>query len=122
MTWMAGQSAMASSVTGWPLVLGSSAPHYFGSVQERCITPHPLWWAIGNTPFERESVFQRQVDKGLSDAKAIELTRALGRDWVLGSDSFHIHLESLTDRRLTKRKPGRPLKVSTAKSIASPIK
>jgi putative transposase len=108
MIWMAGQSVIATEAMGWPLQMVSSVPHYSGNHQEVCITPHALWWELGNTPFERESTFRQRLDLGLTDARAIQLCRSLGRNWVLASQEFLTLLGRLTERRLIKGSPGRP--------------
>src|SRR5690348_13748911 len=35
----------------------SSHRFYIGAVPDRVVTPHPLFWALGNTPFAREQAY-----------------------------------------------------------------
>ena len=43
----------------------SSHAHYLGQRVDSLITPHPLFWELGNTPFEREAAYAELVQSGL---------------------------------------------------------
>lgn len=88
----------------------SSHAHYIGLRQDRLVTPHPLWWTLGNTPFAREAAYAELVHAGLSMAQQSALTDATLRGWALGSDAFAAQLQTQTVRRTTPRQPGRPPK------------
>ncbi len=88
----------------------SSHAHYIGLRQDRLVTPHPLWWTLGNTPFAREAAYAELVHAGLSMAQQTALTDATLRGWALGSDAFAAQLQTQTVRRTTPRQPGRPPK------------
>jgi len=90
----------------------SSHAHYVGLRQDRLVTPHPLWWTLGNTPFAREAAYAELVHAGLSMAQQTALTDATLRGWALGSDAFAAQLQTQTVRRTTPRLPGRPPKRS----------
>lgn len=91
----------------------SSHAHYIGLRQDRLMTPHPLWWTLGNTPFAREAAYADLVNAGLSAEQQRALTDATLHGWVLGSEVFAAQLQSHTLRRTTPRKPGRPPKSSS---------
>lgn len=92
----------------------SSHAHYIGQRQDRLVTPHALWWTLGNTPFAREAAYADMVHAGLSVAQQTALTDATLRGWALGSDVFVAQLQAHTERRTGPQRPGRPPKPSTA--------
>lgn len=111
MLWMAEKSQQTAQRMGLAVTQTGSTSHYQGMVQERGITPPTGWWQMGNTPFARETAFAQALSHGLGSSRMQELDQTLGTQWVLGDASFLRTLESLTDRRLEKSKPGRPRKV-----------
>ncbi len=86
----------------------SSHAHYAGLRADRMVTPHPLYWALGNTPFAREAAYARLVQEGLSPQLQLSLTEAALQGWALGSPDFVSELQKKTDRRLSRASPGRP--------------
>ena len=48
----------------------SSHGHYAGLRHDRLITPHPLYWTLGNTPFAREAAYAELVRAGVAPADA----------------------------------------------------
>ena len=86
----------------------SSHAHYIGLRTDRLVTPHPLWWTLGNTPFAREAAYAEMVHAGVGDSQQAAMTDATLRGWALGSDQFVADLQKLTDRRAAPRSPGRP--------------
>ncbi len=86
----------------------SSHSHYVGARNDRLITPHPLFWELGNTPFARESRYRELVQAGVSPEQRIALGHAVTSGWVLGDEGFVARLQGSTRRRLTRSAPGRP--------------
>lgn len=86
----------------------SSHAHYIGQRQDRLISPHPLVWSLGNTPFAREAAYVEWVQTGISARERDALTDATLRGWVLGGPVFVGELQQLTDRRVAQKRPGRP--------------
>lgn len=86
----------------------SSHRHYVGQGSDRRITPHPVYWRLGNTPFAREAAYAEMVRSGLSEAQLTVITNALLHGWPLGESDFMVALQAQTDRRVSKGKPGRP--------------
>ena len=39
----------------------SSAPHHLGVKADPLVSDHALFWALGNTPFEREAMWRRRL-------------------------------------------------------------
>jgi putative transposase len=88
----------------------SSARHHLGLASDPLLTDHPLYWAIGNTPFEREAAHRRLLERALTTEQTIEIERATAKGWALGSDSFKRALEDGSGRRVQPRRRGRPRK------------
>ncbi len=93
----------------------SSYGHYAGLRTDRIITPHPLVWALGNTPFAREAAYAELVQSGISPVQQKALTDSALRGWALGEPHFVAELQKQTERRVSKSTPGRP--PSAAKSL-----
>lgn len=88
----------------------SSVHHHLGRTREALIVDHPLYWSLGNTPFDRELAFRRAVESGLPEAQLKPLLAAAERSWALGSERFLKRVAEITDRPLAPRPRGRPRK------------
>ncbi len=88
----------------------SSYAHYVGLRTDRLITPHALYWHLGNTPFAREAAYAELVHAGISADQQGALTQATLSGWALGDAGFVADLQAQTDRRLLKTKAGRPFR------------
>lgn len=88
--------------------LWSSHLHYLGARQDRLITPHPLYWELGNTPFAREAAYADLVQAGVNPVQQAALTEATLRGWALGESDFVADLQKQTTRRVAKTSAGRP--------------
>lgn len=86
----------------------SSYGHYAGLRIDKLLTPHPLVWGLGNTPFAREAAYVELVQAGLTSAQHATLTDAVLRGWALGEPEFLESLQKKTARRVRKGVPGRP--------------
>lgn len=86
----------------------SSYAHNAGVQQDSLVRSHAQYWALANTPFAREAAYQRTVEHGVSAAVAEEVLAAASKGWALGSPDFVAQLQHQTQRRLTRRRPGRP--------------
>jgi putative transposase len=101
------RSGLCSDLGNYPW---SSYGHHAGLRQDPLITDHPMYWALGNTPFDREVGYRALMENGLTDAETAALDEALHKTWPLGSDRFKQLLEKQTSRRVTPAKRGRPPK------------
>ena len=88
----------------------SSHRHCIGQVSDKMVTPHALFWGLGNTPFAREAAYAELVQAGLAQTDKDHLTRSALSGWALGSADFVGALQQSTPRRLAPRKAGRPFK------------
>jgi putative transposase len=86
----------------------SSHSQYVGPRSDRLVTPHALYWALGNTPFSREAAYAELVQAGVARDQQSALINATLKAWALGDDAFMQQLEGQTTRRLLKGKAGRP--------------
>ncbi len=106
------QPVQAALVSGMEDYSWSSYAHHIGSAKDVLITDHPGYWALGNTPFDREAAYKRlsETPPAADLSEAIEL--ATWKGWALGSDEFKKQLEKLTSRRLHPVRRGRPAKLA----------
>lgn len=86
----------------------SSYGHYAGLRTDKLVTPHPLFWGLGNTPFAREAAYVELVRNAITPEQQQALTRSALGGWALGSPDFVADLQKRTTRRVTKIQAGRP--------------
>ena len=86
----------------------SSHGHYIGRRPDRLITPHPLYWELGNTPFAREAAYAALVASGITAQQQQALTNSALRGWALGEPDYVADLQKRTVRRVSKTRAGRP--------------
>jgi putative transposase len=90
----------------------SSHGHFIGQHLDKLVTPHPLYWELGNTPFAREATYADWVQAGISSVQQQALTDAALSGWALGEPDFVADLQKRTARRVAKGSAGRPLSVT----------
>jgi putative transposase len=95
----------------------SSASHHLGGRRDPLVVDHPVYWGLGNTPFDREASYRRLLESGVSQADLRALTEAGLKSWALGSSAFLAALSERTSRPLVVRRRGRPRKSSDASPI-----
>jgi len=88
----------------------SSYAHQVGVRHDPLVTPHALYWALGNTPFSREAAYRGVVEAGLGSEQVGMLTRSTLKGWALGDSDFIRELQEHVGRRVTPQKAGRPFK------------
>lgn len=98
----------AGMVTRAADYLWSSHVHWLGARHDKLLTPHALYWALGNTPFAREAAYAALVQAGIGETQHQALTRATLGGWALGEPDFVQSLQQLTPRRVVPAKAGRP--------------
>jgi putative transposase len=86
----------------------SSHPHYVGRRADRLVTPHALYWELGNTPFARDQAYSELVRSGISRQQEQALTDSALRGWALGEADYVAELQRRTQRRLAPAQAGRP--------------
>jgi putative transposase len=89
----------------------SSYAHHAGARPDSLITDHAEYWALGNTPFQREAAYIELAERALTSDDIAALSAALLKGWPLGSDSFKQELQNKAKRQVLPAKRGRPFKV-----------
>lgn len=117
MLWIEGQvwAAVSGGSTG---AAGSgdcsSLAHHLGRATDPLIQDHQAFWALGNTPFEREAVWRRRLLEGQPLSVTSRLLQAVQGGWALGDKAFQERLAKVASRPLVPRPRGRPRKLATA--------
>jgi putative transposase len=88
----------------------SSYKHLIGQKIDKLVTPHALYWGLGNTPFAREAAYAEFVASGLSASLQKELTDSALKGRVVGRPEFLKSLQKATQRQILPQKAGRPFK------------
>lgn len=95
----------------------SSGAHHLGRRSDPLVSDHSLYWALGNTPFDREVAYRKLLDEGLTVSQATAITGALHKGWALGGATFVAELEKGSERRLTPLPRGRPKKQAESGAV-----
>jgi putative transposase len=101
------QPELAGLVTEAESYLWSSLHHHLGHAVDPVIDDHPVVWALGNTPFERQLAYKHLCLQPFDAARFERIKWALARGWVLGSADFLDELSQASERPLEPRKRGR---------------
>lgn len=93
--------------------VASSAAHHFGRRVDPLVSDHPLFWHLGNTPFEREAAYRRLCDGPVPAASSTAVQQATERGWALGDAAFLDELARQQARRLQPQRRGRRAAIAT---------
>jgi putative transposase len=99
------RAGLVSNLHDWPW---SSLLHHLGLRQDAMVTDHPAFWALGNTPFEREAAYARWLEDGIPAPELERITQTLMRGQTLGEAPFLSSLGEQLGRNLKPAKRGRP--------------
>jgi putative transposase len=105
------RSGLVQKSEDWPW---SSYRHHIGSETISWVSDHSLYWALGNTPFERQSAWQRFVIDSFNKEQIETVSSHLLKGWPLGNPSFLKQIAGKVARPVAKRRPGRPIKETVA--------
>ncbi|RTL32991.1 MAG: transposase [Burkholderiales bacterium] len=89
----------------------SSAAHHLGLARQGLISEHPLYWSMGNTPFEREHAYREFIDQGVAPKEQLLFTEAVLRGRPVASEAFLKPLAGEHERVVVRRPRGRPRKL-----------
>jgi putative transposase len=92
----------------------SSYHHHAGFRVDPVITDHALYWALGNTPFQREAAYVALGRENLSEAEHARIEAAVLKGWPLASDDYKARLQQTINRQVLPAKRGRPFKKPAA--------
>jgi putative transposase len=102
----------SGAVTAGPTAEGagawSSLAHHLGRERDPMLTDPPEFWALGNTPFERQAAYAFLIEASLPAAEVGRITAALRRGWPVGSPAFVAALAERAGRPASPRPRGRP--------------
>lgn len=88
----------------------SSHRHHLGLAADPLVSPHNVYWALGNTPFDREAAY-RELFEGPPAVSDANLTEDLLMGHPIAESAFLAHLEARTGQQWARRRVGRPRKV-----------
>ena len=95
--------------------LWSSYAHHAGIADSPMLTDHPLFGALGNTPFARQAAYRELCAEGMGATESQRISDATNKGWALGEGDFLSQISDTANRRpqpLPRR--GRPRKVNSA--------
>jgi len=87
----------------------SSAAHHLGRRRDPLVHEHAGYWALGNTPFEREAKYRLAMAALLPAARLETVRRHVHSGWPLLSAEAAKTFELTQQRPSAPRKRGRPL-------------
>lgn len=99
------RAGLVGAAADWPW---SSHRHHVGLAVDPLIRPHPTVWALGNTPFERESAYRRLFEEAVLQGEHDWLRDRMLRGRPTASTDFQRRLESSRQVRLLPKPVGRP--------------
>lgn len=91
----------------------SSYAHHAGLRSDGLITDHAQYWALGNTPFQREAAYIELTGQALNADQISHIASAVLKGWPLGSEQFKTDLQRKVKRQVLPAKRGRPFKTTT---------
>ncbi len=89
----------------------SSYAHHAGVRPDSLVTDHALYWALGNTPFQREAAYIELTAMGLTGEQLASINLAVLKGRPLGSHKYKTELQQQTKLQVLPAKRGRPFKV-----------
>jgi putative transposase len=84
----------------------SSCRHHLGLASDPLLTDHECYWALGNTPFERQATYRAMLEAGEPPAELEAIRYAAHRGWMLGESALASDLGA--NRRASPLPKGRP--------------
>jgi putative transposase len=117
MPWREGLVALPDSVSP---EAPSSLAYHLGRCADPLILDHGRFWAVGNTPFEREAAWRARLVQGQGPDMVRCLAEAAHKGWALGDAQALAKGQVLTERRLQPKPRGRPRKAPQVPESAAP--
>lgn len=97
--------AVAGDASAYPW---SSMGHHLGLRRDPLIEDAAPFWALGNTPYERQAAYRNLCATPVDAGRMEQIRVATERGWPLGSSRFVAELADKTTRRLAPLPAGRP--------------
>ena len=86
----------------------TSAAHRTGGRRDPALVDPPVYWQLGNTPFDRESRYRELLADPLPAGQGEALEHAVRGSWAWGSSAFLEAVVEATRRPAAPRPRGRP--------------
>lgn len=86
----------------------TTASTRLGGARLALVSDPPEYWALGNTPFEREVAYRALLEDGVPSVTAAVLRRAALGGWAAGMPVVDGQPTASGERPLTPRRRGRP--------------
>jgi putative transposase len=100
------RAGFVADAAEWPW---SSLAHHLGQRLDAFIAEPAAYWALGNTPFEREAAYRRLIEQLLPAARVARITRDTLRGWPLAGADFIAAQAALGTALPRRRLRGRPI-------------
>ena len=84
-----------------------------GVTQDRLLTHLPVYFSLGNTPFDRQMAFRQLAEQGVGEAASLRLQEGLSKGWLVCDEQQVAHLQQNSERPLVPRPRGRPRRKTT---------
>jgi putative transposase len=68
-------------------------------INDKLLTPHPLFLALGGSDDERQAAYRALFEGHFDEQTLDELRSSINKAWVLGSDRFKSMVEAQLNRR-----------------------
>lgn len=91
----------------------SSYAHHVGLTVDPLVTDHAVYWALGNTPFERQRAYRERCEQPVAPDQRLALERATMSGWLLGGEAWLTRHARQANRRALPLKRGRRAKEMT---------
>lgn len=86
----------------------SSYPRNAWGAEDRCVTPHSMYRALGRCEASRQAAYRGLFEGVLVDELVDEVRVALRHNHVLGNERFKDQVQAMLARKLGPGRPGRP--------------
>jgi putative transposase len=107
-------AGLTAHAADWPW---SSAAHHVGRRRESMVHDHEAYWALGNTPFDRERAHTVALDEAQQGGADARFADAAKRPMVIGPAAFRTKVAEALGRPLQPRPRGRPRSTNEGKSV-----
>ncbi len=92
----------------------SSHAHHVGLRTDPRVTEHAAYWALGNTPFDRQLAYRQLFERPAEPGEIESIRYATHHGWALGERVFADALAAHSGRPAAPRRAGRPKKSAHA--------
>ncbi|MGH8647962.1 MAG: transposase [Burkholderiales bacterium] len=95
----------------------SSYAHHAEGRENKVIQDHPIYVALGSTPWERQHAYRDLFRQPMDDKELEEIRASVNAGLVLGGDRFKDVIEQAVARPVRPAKGGRPRKADGRRAV-----